>query len=250
MFRQDLSIASPWMNAAGTLGFLPPSAGVWPVSEPMGAFVTNPISLGPRTPAAERCLLAYPGGVLMHTGLPNPGLSRVLKKYAARWAKSSLPIWVHLIGSRPDEIHEMVRRLEGVEGVMAVEIGLPPDASGDPALEYVEAAFGELPLVVNLPLTAAGEPWLAELPGLGASAVSLCGPRGMLPAESGRLASGRLYGSSLLPMMIAALHALRGLGIPVIAGAGVYSRKDAESLRQAGAWAVQLDTVLWRGWMA
>ena len=134
----------------------------------MGAFITNPISLGPRTPAAERDLLAFPGGALLHTGLPNPGLSRVLRRFADRWAQSSLPIWPHLIGSNPDEINQMVRRLEGVEGVMAIELGIPPGTAGGEALEFVAAAFGELPLIVHLPLTAAGEGWLKELPRAGA----------------------------------------------------------------------------------
>lgn len=246
MYRQDLYLDSPWMNAAGTLGYLPPPR--WPVPETMGAFVTNPISLGPRTPAAERNLLDFPGGVLMHTGLPNPGLSRVLKKYADRWQQSSLPIWVHLIGANPGEIQQMVQRLEGREGVMAIEVGIPPEAGGEEALAFVQAAFGELPLVVHLPLTAAREPWLKELPGLGTAAISLGAPRGILPTDTGRPVSGRLYGASLFPLMMAAVQNVRRLGLQVIAGAGIYRRQDAEALRDAGAWAVQLDTVLWRGW--
>ena len=246
MFGQDLFIDSPWMNAAGTLGFAPPAR--WPVPEAMGAFVTNPISIGPRTPAAERDLLAFPGGVLLHTGLPNPGLSRVLKRYADRWAQSSLPVWPHLIGANPHEIHQMVRRLESVEGVMAIELGIPPGAAGSEALEFVAAGFGELPLVVHLPLTAAGEGWLKELPRAGASAISLGGPRGTLPNDSGRPVTGRLVGPSLFPLVMAAVHSARQVGLPVIAGAGIYRRADADSLRDAGAWAVQLDTVLWRGW--
>jgi dihydroorotate dehydrogenase len=49
--------------------------------------------------------------------------------------------------------------------------------------------------------------------------------------------------------MMAAVQAARRIGIPLIAGAGIYRRQDAQALRDAGAWAVQLDTVLWRGWV-
>lgn len=246
MYRQELYLASPWLNAAGTLGFLPPAR--WMVPEAMGAFITNPISLSPRTPAAERSLLEYPGGILMHSGLPNPGLSRVLRRYRERWAQSNLPIWVHLIGTNPDEIRQMIQRFEGQEGVMAVELGLPPDAEGEAALALVEAAYGELPLVVHLPLNRSREPWVRELPGLGVSAVSLGAPRGVLNGSAGRPVSGRLYGPSLLPLALAAVQSVRRLGIQIIAGAGIYRRQDAQTLRDAGAWAVQLDTVLWRGW--
>ncbi len=247
MYRQDLYLDTPWMNAAGTLGFAPPAR--WPVPDPMGAFVTNPISLGARTPAAQRGLFAYPGGALLHSGLPNPGLSRLLRRYGERWGQTSLPVWVHLIGTNPDQIHQMIERLEGREGIMAVELGLPPDAHGDAALAFVEAAYGELPVVVYLPLTAAGEPWLNELPGLGVSALTLGAPRGTLPGSGGGLVSGRLYGASLFPLMMAAVQSARRLGLPLIAGAGIYRRQDAQALRDAGAWAVQLDTVLWRGWV-
>lgn len=250
MFRQDLSLDSPWMNAAGMLGFTlsGPARERWTAPEPMGAFVTNPVSLAPRTPAGERSLLAFPGGVLMHSGLPNPGLTRVLRKYGERWAQSNLPIWVHLIGTNPDEVHQMVRRLEGVEGVGAVELGLPPDVRGDAALAFVEAAFGELPLVVHIPLIAAGEPWLKELAGLGASALTLGAPRGTLLTDTGRPVNGRLFGPANFPFMLSAVQSARRLGIPVIAGSGIYRKQDAQALRDAGAWAVQLDTVLWRGW--
>lgn len=257
MFRLELSLASPWMNAAGMLGFAPqtapgsrrpPGQAETSAVEPMGAFVTNPISLNPRAPAADRCMVPFAGGVLLHSGLPNPGLSRVLRRYAARWAKSPAPVWVHLIGSNPDEIYQMVRRLEGIDGVEAVEIGLPPNARDDQALAFIDAAYGELPLIAHLPLTAAAEPWLDELPAHGASAVSFGGPRGTLLDETGRPVSGRLYGPALLPLIMAAVQTARRLGIPIIAGAGIYHPRDAQMLRDAGAWAVQLDTVLWRGW--
>jgi dihydroorotate dehydrogenase (NAD+) catalytic subunit len=246
MFRQELYLESPWLNAAGMLGFLPPAR--WPVPEAMGAFITNPISQAPRTPAAERSLVEYPGGVLLHSGLPNPGLGRVVRRYGARWSQSSLPIWVHLIGAAPDDIRQMVRRLEGQEGIMAIELGLPPESSGEEALAFIEAAYGELPLVAHLPLNRSREPWVKELPGLGVSAISLGAPRGILTNAAGRQVSGRLYGPSLLPLMLAAVQSVRRLGIQIIAGAGVFHRRDAQTLREAGAWAVQLDTVLWRGW--
>ena len=251
MFRQDIYLDSPWMNAAGTLGYLPPAR--WPVAgfnaKTMGAFVTNPVSLGARTPAAERCQLPYPGGALIHSGLPNPGLSRVLRRYAARWAQANLPIWVHLVGASPDEINQMVRRLEGCEGVLAVEVGISPDAQGDQALAFVEAAYGELPLIVQIPLTRVSEEWVKELPNLGVSAVCLGSPRGILPNDSGRPIGGRLYGPALFPLVLAGVRSTRSLGIPVIAGAGIYRVQDAQALLDAGAWAIQLDTVLWRGWL-
>jgi len=92
----DLELCSTWLNAASTLGFAPPAEG-WNWPEMQGGFVTNPVSLNPRTPAEARAVLPYPGGCLLHTGLPNPGLKAVLRKFAERWARGSLPVWVHLL---------------------------------------------------------------------------------------------------------------------------------------------------------
>jgi dihydroorotate dehydrogenase (NAD+) catalytic subunit len=248
MFPQDLEIPSPWMNAAGTLGFYPPAH--WPLPEPQGIFVTNPLSCRPRTPAAERAALAYPGGLLLHSGLPNPGLQAVLRKYAGHWARSPIPIWVHLIPTNPSEADEMVRELEGVEGVAAVEVSVEANEDGAAALDILAAARGELPLVACLALSTVNQAWVKQIARLGVAAVTLSAPRGLLPNSAGKLIPGRLYSPALIPQVLASLSALRKLNLPVIAGAGVFRRQDAAALLGHGAAAVQVDTALWRGWLS
>lgn len=240
----ELEINTPWMNAAGTLGFSPSARWAWPQAP--GAFVTNPISLLPRTPAKNRALLRYPGGFLLHGGLPNPGLARVLRQHAAAWKRSSLPVWVHLLAERPEEIHSMVLALEEVEGVAAVEVGLPPEADAGLALELISAAQGELPVAACVPLNLAGQAWLAKLAGMGVRALTLGAPRGTLPNAAGALVQGRLYGPGLYPLMLSALTRFRSLGLPLIAGVGAFTVQQGEALLQAGASAVQLDAALWR----
>jgi dihydroorotate dehydrogenase (NAD+) catalytic subunit len=246
--RQALDLRSPWLNAAGSLGFAPPETWSW--AEPIGAFITNPVSLFPRTPAEERAVIPFPGGFLIHSGLPNPGLKGLLAG-ARRWERATVPLWVHIIGDAAEEIERMVRVLESQEAVSAIELGIAPLAEPELALKLVRAAVGELPLVVNLPLTDAAEAWVEKLAGLGASAVSLGAPRGLLPAAgsrpgaNGKLVAGRLYGPAILPLALAAVHALRRQPLPVIAGGGVYRKADGEALLAAGAVAVQLDSVLW-----
>lgn len=240
----DLELVSPWLNAAGMLGFAPSAEG-WNWPEPQGGFVTNPLSAGARTPAEGRTALPYPGGWLLHTGLPNPGLNSVLRRYAERWARSTLPVWVHLLADRPDEVRRMVLALEEVEGVSALEVGIPAGATPELALGLVSAALGELAVVAALPLTAAGEPWLKELPRLGVSGITLAAPRGALPAAEGRAVSGRLYGPGLYPLALGALHALGPLGLPVVVGCGIYNPEAGRALLDAGAAAVQMDTALW-----
>jgi dihydroorotate dehydrogenase (NAD+) catalytic subunit len=239
--RQDLDFRSPWLNAAGSLGYSPPETWAW--SEPIGAFITNPVSLFPRTPAEERAVIRFPGGFLLHSGLPNPGLKGLLAG-ARRWERAAVPLWVHIFGDTPEEIEHVVRALESQEVVSAIELGIGPRVDPDLAINLVRAGVGELPLVVNFPLTAVSEGWVDKLAGLGASAVSLGAPRGLLPKGS-KLIAGRLYGPAILPLALAAVHALRRQPLPVIAGGGVYRKADGEALLAAGAVAVQLDSVLW-----
>ncbi|HNQ95866.1 MAG TPA: hypothetical protein PKH47_14440, partial [Anaerolineales bacterium] len=73
--KRDLYFSKPLINAAGSLGFAPDLRVLQELGGlEFGAFVTNPISLRPRVPTAQPAVLEYPGGFLLHTGLPNPGI--------------------------------------------------------------------------------------------------------------------------------------------------------------------------------
>ena len=150
MSKRDLIFRKPLMNAAGMLGFAPDFHAPVPWDE-FGAFVTNPLSLRPRVAASQPALIEYPGGFLLHTGLPNPGLNATLKKYARRWSDSPLPLIVHLMADRPEETKQMVQILESVDNVMAVELGFAPLLADDILLLTLEMSVGELPLIFCLP---------------------------------------------------------------------------------------------------
>jgi len=139
----------------------------------------------------------------------------------------------------------MVEMLERRQDIAAVEIGISPRAGGDEALSLVRAAGIELPVIVCVPLDRAREDWLFDLPTAGASAVCLSAPYGALPGRDAKPISGRLYGRGLFPLILSAVQRMHRLPIPLIAGAGVFSLADGQALLDAGAWAVQLDLVLW-----
>ena len=83
--------------------------------------------------------------------MPNPGFHATVRKYGRRWQEASLPIIVHLMADRPEETMQMVQALEGVENVMAVELGFAPLLTADIILIAIEMSRGELPLIVSLP---------------------------------------------------------------------------------------------------
>ncbi len=245
MFKNDLLLASPLMNAAGFLGFTLSGRDYLDLGH-LGAFITNPISMEARTPAAGCRYLAYPGGFLMHNGHPNPGFRRALQRYAPAWSRSPLPVIVHLLAQKPAELQNMTRRLETLEGVIGVEIGLPPDIAPADAVTLVSAAVCELPLIVRLPFTDAAQ-LAPKMVAAGAAAVSLGAPRGALPEPNGRLVRGRLYGPSIYPQALETVQVIAAGHIPVYAAGGVYTQPQVEAMLAAGAAAVQLDSVLWQG---
>jgi len=241
--KRDLYFSKPLLNTAGSLGFAPdPRAGI--NLESFGAFVTNPFSLRRRLPAAKPEMIEYPGGFLLHTGLPNPGFHAGLRKYSAKWSRSDLPIIVHLMADRPEETQRMVRSLETQENVMAVELGFAPLLANDIILLTLEMCLGELPLIFSLPV----EQVLSLGPRLiqeGAQAISISTPRGALPANHSSLITGRLYGQSLFPRSLETVYSAAKLGLPIIGAGGVWAKENADAMLSAGALAVQVDAALW-----
>jgi len=240
--KRDLYFSKPLMNAAGTLGFSPDSRAPAPFDS-FGAFVTNPISLRPRLPAAQPQMIPFAGGFLLHTGLPNAGLSAVIQKHGASWKRSELPIIVHLMADRPEETRHMIRSLENTENVMAAELGFAPLLSDDILLTTLQMCVGEIPLIFSLPaeqILTLG----AKLIQRGADAISMATPRGALRAE-GNLVGGRLYGQALFPRSMEVVHAASKIGLPIIGAGGAWSEQDAADMLAAGALAVQMDASLW-----
>jgi len=255
--KRDLYFSKPLMNAAGSLGFVPDSrTGI--TLDSFGAFVTNPLSLRPRLPTSQPAVIEYPGGFLLHTGLPNPGLSAGIKKYASKWDKSDLPIIVHLMADRPEETKNMVRILEEIENVMAAELGFAPLLADDIILLTLEMCVGELPMIFSLPV----EQVLSLGPRLmqeGAQAISIAAPRGALnhplperaqlgvDKRSGvrEIITGRLYGPSLFPQSLDTARNAAKLGIPIIGSGGVWTKENADAMLSVGALAVQVDAAMW-----
>jgi dihydroorotate dehydrogenase len=241
--KRDLYFGKPWMNAAGSLGFTPDTrAGI--SLDSFGAFITNPISLRPRLPTAQPAVIEYPGGFLLHTGLPNPGIREALKKYSAKWARSDLPIIVHLMADRPEETQQMVHMLESLENVMGAELGFAPLLADDIILLTLEMCLGELPLIFSLP----NEQVLSLGPRLiqdGAQAISIAAPRGSQITNQKSIISGRLYGPSLFSQALETVYSAVKLGLPIIGGGGIYSKENADAMLSVGALAVQVDAALW-----
>jgi dihydroorotate dehydrogenase (NAD+) catalytic subunit len=242
--KRDFIFEPVWTNLTGMLGFSDESLPTIDISR-LGAFVTNPISLYPRSPAHPPRVLPFPGGFLLHTGHPNPGLSATIRKHHRRWMELPCPVIVHLLGQDPDEILRLVERLEEVESIAAIEVGLEA-TDLDTASQLTRVAVQcEIPVIIQVPMNCS-ENLASAIANAGANAIGLGPPRGSLPSPGGEIVSGRLFGPALFPMALqAVIKLLNLLDVPIIASGGIYNTNQVKTMLAVGASAVQLDSVLW-----
>lgn len=252
--KYGLTLKVPVMPAAGTFGFGDTYGGIIDVGM-LGAIVTNPVSLRPRRVARGQHLAVHQEVFVVHTGWPNPGIRKVLCDYSEVWARLPVPIIVHLLVSRPDEVAQAASRLSGMHNVAAIELGFPTNISSGRALDLVDAAReSDLPIIAKVPFERADQlaPRLAHH---GVDALTLMAPpRAVLPLVSSDLASpvarylrGRLYGRPLFPLLLNALSRWAGkLDCAVIACGGIGTPEEALACINLGAAAVQIDALLWR----
>ncbi len=282
--KVGLTLANPVMPAAGCFGFGKEYDQLVEV-EALGAVVVGPVTAGPRRGAEPPRTLPLPpsqgrmretlptvpggprehlppapgglGGVLLHTGLANPGVAAVVRRYGRAWARSPVPVIVHVAGTSPNEAGSCCWRLASVEAVAGIELGLPDITSGSTGLAEV---FDEITDVIQAARAAASQPLIVRLPLVwaaalckaaveaGADALTVAAPpRGTVwHAPSDRFVTGRLYGPFVLPL---ALHVLRRVAelvpVPLIGCGGIHSVADGLAFLHAGATAIQIGGALW-----
>lgn len=247
--KTSLIIDNPVMAASGTFGFDSAAYRDLVDLSKLGAMVTNPVSYRARRVARGPRVVPLPSGVLVHTGLPNPGIHQVIKHYGKRWARGTLPVIVHVVATSPADVARCAGALDRCDGVAGIELGLHDLATPDDVQHILEAAESstQLPLLARLPLYNALHLAIpAQDAGAGALVVA-APPRGTArDPETGRLAGGRAYGPWLT------VQALRAVGqiaqiveVPIIGAGGIHTPDDARDFLEAGAVAVQVDTVTW-----
>ncbi|MEX0787412.1 MAG: hypothetical protein WD040_01295 [Anaerolineales bacterium] len=240
--KRELVLDPAWASASG---FLPPYRIPGLAGTPLGGWITPAISLAPRSPANGPRALSFPGGVLLHTGHPNPGLSSVIRRERAAWRALGLPVIVHLLAQDPRELERMGEQLESIEEIGAMEVNLG-EVNRDEIPAWIRAAAqSQIPVIAQFPIGTSAD-LAARAVQAGAAAVSAGPPRGSLPGPGGRLVGGRVYGPSLLPFGLRTVEEWSArVGAPVLGSGGVTSSAARQAMTDAGASGVELDTILW-----
>lgn len=247
--KYSLILSTPVMPAAGTAGFGDSYRRLMNYDN-LGALVTNPVTIERWNPARGTRIVPLDAGVLVHTGLPNPGLGAVVRQYRQLWASLPLPIILHLVGTAVPQVERAGRQLDDIEQVAAVELGLDDDIAEDAAFDLVAAAAKmEKPLMVRLPFYECRQLAVPVVEAGADALVVSAPPRGTARDErTGRLLSGRIYGPLVKPMILRLVGRLRRhipADIPIIGSGGIHSPQDARDFIEAGAVAVQVDAATW-----
>ncbi len=246
--KQPLTLANPTLLAAGAAGFSTEYNRLIDLKL-LGGMITNPITWRPRRAASGIRVVALDGGAIVHTGLPNPGLTAVVRTHSPAWGRSTCPVIVHIAAEAPDDVRRCIETLNGLAGVAAIEIGVLDSASPRDVLAVLKIAHAhaDLPLIARLPLYTAPLLAASAVEG-GAGALTIAAPpRGTARDPlSGQLVGGRAYGPWLKPLALRTVgQVAREVSIPVIGCGGIHTPDDARDFVEAGAKAIQLDSVVW-----
>lgn len=251
--KTGLTLKNPLMVASGFAGYGQQSYRPLLDIATFGAIVTNPITLRPRSGAPHPRFVETTGGLILETGLQNPGVKQVIQQYQKRWARLNTPLIVHLPADDSAEISRTARALanlrtrQGEPLCAAIELGIPPETTPHEVYEQIQAVqFDcELPLFLKLPLTQALA-LLDDIPPEAIDGVVLgLPPIASAYSPSRAWVTGSLYGAGVHGLVMATLTTwVAHSDIPVIAAGGIHSPADVSAYLTAGAIAVQVDSWL------
>jgi len=257
-----LELPNPVLLASGTCGYGLEMAPHGDLAR-LGAVVVKGLSLAPSPGNPPPRIVETPSGMLNSIGLENVGLQAFLREKLPKLRRIGARVIVNFYGGCLADYRELAARLDGVEGVHALEMNIscpnvkrgglqigqePREVSR--AVAAVRAAT-RLPLLVKLTPNVTDVRVTARAAAeAGADALTLINTlQGMaVDVEARRPALARvvggLSGPAIRPVAVRMVWQVRqALAIPIVGCGGVWTARDALEFLIAGASAVQLGTV-------
>ena len=259
--KQSLTLANPVMTASGTFSFgLEEGSGF--DTQQLGAIVTKTVTLRPRAGSPQPRTAETAAGMLNAIGLQNPGVATVLREMAPRWARRRATVIVSILGATVEEYGRLAARLDGADGVSAIEVnisspnarrggmefGQEPDAAA--AVTEAVVRHTTLPVIVKLTpnvtdivaiaraVVDAGADALCLINTLQAMAIDATARK---PAIASTFAG--LSGPAIKPVALRMVYQVAAaIDVPIVGCGGITSGLDAVEFLMAGATAVQVGT--------
>ena len=261
--RGGLILANPILVASGTFGYGIEYGDVVDV-ERLGAICCKGTTLRPRIGNPTPRVSETPGGMLNSIGLQNPGVDAVIERYAPLWVTWRTPVIVNVAGESIADYVEVVRRLDGVPGVAAIELNISCPNVGRGGLQFaidesaaaaVTAAVRratDLPLLVKLsPNVADVRPIARAIAAAGADALTAINTVSgiAVAADRRRPLLGNVFGGvsgpAVKPVALRVVYEVRQVvDIPIVAIGGVTALADVLDFLAVGAVAVQVGTAI------
>lgn len=240
-----LPISSPIMPAAGFFGYHGKHYHPLIDAERFGAWVTNPITLRPHR-ATKPQFAEVLGGIIIQNQRHNFGVKKIIRQNKRFWYAAKTPLIAHLPADNPADLARTVAALDGLQCFSAFELAIPANAELGEIAAWMSAIFrnSELPTLAKVP--APQFPSLAEgVLELGADALTISMA---IPAATYRAKSyfeGNYFGIAVAAQALPIIKNARATfpNVPLIVS-GAHSTDDARAYLQAGATAVQLDSLI------
>jgi dihydroorotate dehydrogenase (NAD+) catalytic subunit len=260
---RGLVLDNPVLVASGTFGYGIEYGDVVDVAR-LGAICCKGTTLKARIGNVTPRVTETPAGMLNSIGLQNPGVDAVVEKYAPIWRGWRTPVIVNVAGESVADYVEVVRRLEGVPGIAAIELNISCPNVGKGGLQFAidaDAAGGvtaavrsvtDLPLLVKLsPNVADVRPIARAIEDAGADALTAINTLSGIAVARNRdrpllgNVFGGLSGPAIKPVALRIVYEVaQVVDIPIVAIGGITELADVLDYLAVGAVAVQVGTAI------
>jgi len=261
-----VTIKNPVMTASGTFGYGEAYAGLCDITQ-LGAVVTKGVTLEPAQGNPPPRGVETAAGMLNAIGLQNVGVANFIEEKLPYLRERGIACVVNIQGNSVGEFVAVAGRLDGHEGITALEINVScPNKEGGlnfgthpKALRELVAAVREattLPLMTKLSpnvgditecaraAVEGGTNSLSLINTLIGIAVTLGDPaRGIRPAPVLHNVTGGLSGPAIKPVALRMVwQVAQAVAVPIVGIGGIATATDALEFLAVGASAVQIGT--------
>jgi dihydroorotate dehydrogenase (NAD+) catalytic subunit len=258
----SLRLKNPVMTASGTFGFGREWEGFFDISR-LGAIMVKAVTVKPRQGNPMQRMVETAAGTLNSIGLQNPGIDGFLAEKLPYLRQFDCPVIVNIAADRMEDYFTLAERLDGVDGVAALEVNIscPNQACGglefgvDP--ELTRQVVSGVKQRTSLPVIPKLSPNVTDIR-LMARAAEDAGADGLsvvntyvgtaISAKSRKFKIanriGGLSGPCIKPLALLAVYrTAQAVKIPIIGMGGIATTDDAIEFLLAGATAVATGTV-------